>query len=238
MTDDAGVTAAGKWHFEYANTFADLPKNASPNLRQDASNFVVQYGLCERLEVNVDFPLIYIQNAPRSSIGDVFGLGDVDFAAKWNLVSEEAGRTHPAFTFSAAIEIPTGSEKKQLGSGIADYLVNLIVEKSVGTATVVHGNAGVQFAGNTATGAVGIRTPGVIYSAGLSMAHDFSSRIRLGLDLNAAEVHDGGPLERQIQLTAGGSWAVLSQDSVNFAVLVGWDRAPRAGVIFGFSLTP
>src|SRR5438445_1628935 len=127
VTDVAEVTARGQWHFEYANEFAVLQKSDYPNLRQDTSNFVIQYGLFESVEVNMDFPLIAIDNARGTP--SVFGLGDVDFAVKWNLVREAPGAARPAFTVTAAAEFPTGSEKKQLGSGLTDSGLNKILQK-------------------------------------------------------------------------------------------------------------
>jgi len=106
VSDDAEVTPRREWHFEYANSFAVLQRTSYPNLRQDTSNFVIQYGLFEHVEVNVDFPLIAIGNAKNSGTPSVFGLGDVDFAVKWNLIREQPGFWHPAFTVSAAAEFP------------------------------------------------------------------------------------------------------------------------------------
>jgi hypothetical protein len=171
LTDDAEVTSRGHVHFEYANEFYVLQKAAYPNLRQDTSNFVIQYGLLDGVEVNMDFPLIAIVNARGSGKSSVFGLGDVDFAAKWNLVKEVPGSSHPAFTVTAAAEFPTGSEKKQLGSGLTDYLLNTILQKTFSD-TALHFNAGIQFSGNTQTGVVGIHTPGHIFIGGLSAARD------------------------------------------------------------------
>lgn len=236
VTDDAEVTDAGHWHFQFSNEYDVLQKSARPNLRQDWSNFVFQYGLASRLEVNVDFPLIAIENARGTP--DVFGLGDVDFAAKWKIASEEAGRKHPAFTVNVAIEAPTGNERKQLGSGLTDYGVNLILQKTVAPATLLHVNAGIQFAGNTQTGVVGIHSSGQVLSSGVSVTHDFSPALHLGLDLNGAEVHDGGALERQLQLTAGGNYSFTADDTFDFALLVGWRGAPRFGVTVGLSITP
>jgi hypothetical protein len=237
VSDDAEVTARREWHFEYANTFVVLQKNSYPNLRQDTSNFVIQYGLFEHVEVNLDFPLIAIINARNSGMPSVFGLGDIDFAVKWNLVAEKPGLGHPAFTVSAAVEFPTGDEKRQLGSGLTDYSINTVLQKTVSD-TVLHANAGIQFRGNTLTGAVGIRTPGRILIGGLSAARDFSRRLRLGLDLNGAEVHDGGRVEKQLQLTAGGNYALLRDVTLDFGAFAGWYDAPRVGVILGLSLTP
>jgi hypothetical protein len=186
----------------------------------------------------MDFPLIAIENAKGSGTPSVFGLGDLDFAVKWKAVSETPDRRHPAFTVNAAIEIPTGNEKKQLGSGHTDVVLNLILQKSLSATTGLHVNAGIQFAGNTQTGVVGIHTRGIILSSGVSVAHDFSPAVRFGLDLNGAEIHDGRALERQLQLTAGGNYALTRDDTLDFAVLVGWDRAPRIGFILGVSITP
>lgn len=236
LTDDTGVTDWRHWHFEYANQFNVLPRDAYPNLRQDTNNFTIQYGLLPQLEGDLDFPLIYIQNARHSGTPSVFGLGDVDFALKWSPLPEASG--WPGLAGSFAIEIPTGNEKKQLGSGLTDYVLNLIAQKSLSSTTVLHVNGGVQFAGNTQTGVVGIPTPGRIYSAGLAVGHDFSPRLHLGLDLNGAEIHDGGPRERQLQLTGGGNWGLTKDDTLDFAVFVGWNRAPRFGMSLGVSITP
>jgi hypothetical protein len=237
VTDDAEVTPRGRLHFEYANEFYVLQKSAYPNLRQDTNNFVIQYGLFDGVEVNMDFPLIAIGNARGSGTPSVFGLGDVDFAVKWNLVKEAPDGARPAFTVTAAAEFPTGNEKNQLGSGLTDYVLNTIFQKTF-SGTALHANAGIQFAGNTRTGIVGIRTPGRILIGGLSAARDLSERLRLGLDLNGAEIHDGGRVEKQLQLTAGGNYALTRNDTLDFGVLVGWYDGPRFGLILGISLTP
>ena len=237
VTDDAEVTARGQWHFEYANELAVLQKSDYPNLRQDTSNFVIQYGLFEHVEVNMDFPLIAIVNARGSGTPSVFGLGDIDFAVKWNLVAENPDGARPAFTVTAAAEFPTGNEKKQLGSGLTDYLVNTVLQKTL-SGTAFHINAGIQFSGNTQTGVVGIRTPGRILIGGLSAARDVSQRVRVGLDLNGAEIHAAGRVDKQLQLTAGGNYALTSNDTLDFGVFAGWFNSPRVGVLLGVSITP
>jgi hypothetical protein len=236
VTDDAEVTDAGHWHFQFSNEYDVLRSSAYPNLRQDWTNLVFQYGLARRVEVNVDFPVIAIENAP--GVRSVFGPGDIDFAAKWKVLEETPGSRVPAFTVNAAVEFPTGNEEKQLGSGLADYGVNLILQKSLSPATLLHVNAGVQFAGNTQTGVVGIHTPGHVLSSGVSVTRDVSPLLRLGIDVNGAEVHDGGPRERQLQLTAGGNYAISKDDTLDLAVSVGWYQAPRIGFVLGISITP
>lgn len=237
VTDDAEVTPPAAWHFEFANSFAKLQKSDYPNLRQNTSTFVIQYGLARRLEINMDFPLISITNAAGSGVPNAFGLGDLDFAVKWNLVGEPSDGRHPAVAVDLAVEFPTGNKKKQLGSGLTDYVFNLILQRTF-SQTLVHLNGGIQFSGNTTTGAEGIRTPGRIYSVGLSGARDVSERLRVGMDLNGAEIHRGPSAERQLQLTAGGNWGILRNGTVDFAVFAGWFSAPRVGLMLGVSVTP
>jgi len=238
VTDDAEVTPTNEFHFEYANSYVALSKSAHPDLRQDTNNFVIQFGLLPGLEANVDFPLIYIARDHQSSIGSVFGLGDVDFGLKWKLASEEPGQPHPSVTVSGFAEIPTGNTQKQLGSGFTDYSINSIVQKTFAETLQLHVNAGIQFSGNTLTGAVGIRTTGRIYTLGLSLAKDFSPALRLGVDLNGAELHDSNGLDRQLQLTVGGNFQIANGQTFDFAILGGWSSAPRIGILLGVSITP
>lgn len=154
---------------------------------------------------------------------------------KWNLLKEASDRARPAITVTAATEFPTGNEQKQLGSGLADYVLNTIYQKTFSGTTPL-ANASIRFAGNTQTGVVGIHTSGP--DRGLSAARDLSERLRLGLDLNRAKIHDGGRVEKQLQLTAGGNYALTRNDPLDFAVAVGWYDGPRFGLVLGVSITP
>ena len=80
---------------------------------------------------------------------------------------------------------------------------------------------------------MGIRTPGHILIAGLSAARDVSQRVRLGLDVNGAEIHAAGKTDKQLQLTAGGNYALTSNDTLDFGVFAGWFNSPRVGVLLG-----
>jgi hypothetical protein len=238
LSDDAEVTAKSKWHFEYFNEYAALSRNVAPDLRQDTNNFVIQYGLLENLEVNVDFPIIAIDRARNSQLANALGLGDVDFAAKYKLVTETPNGIRPAFTMSAAVEVPTGNKSTQLGSGYTDFVLNTITQKTLSETTVLHLNLGYQFSGNTLTGAIGIRTPGRILTGGLSVAHSVSQTLLLGIDLNGAQIRTAHAYDRQFQVTPGGSYAIKEGMTLDFAVLVGWYNSPRVGLLLGMSYSP
>jgi hypothetical protein len=238
VTDDAEVTPRQEWHFEYFNEYVSLSKNAAPDLRQNWSNFVIQYGLLGGLEVNVDFPILYIQRGPDSTLGSAFGLGDTDFAAKYNFLKDDPASMRPALTLTAAVEFPTGNKSNQLGSGFTDVDFNSIVQKTFAETTIVHLNFGYQINGNTLTGAIGIRTPGHIFTGGISVVQILSSTLSLGIDLNGAQTRTASSLDREVQLTIGGNYQLAKTATFDFALLVGWYSAPRVGVLIGTSISP
>jgi hypothetical protein len=238
VSDDAEVTARGLWHFEYYNQYVDLPHSALPDVRQDTNNFVIQYGLLDNLEVNVDFPVLYIQREEGAPLDSAFGLGDLDLAAKYKLVCEDFNGARPAFTVSTAVELPSGNAKTQLGSGYTDVVLNTITQKTFFEATVVHLNVGYQFSGNTLTGAIGIRTPGHIVTGGLSVAQTVSPTLLLGVDVNGAQIRTAQGVNRQLQLTLGGSLALPGNMTLDFAVLAGRYDSPRYGILVGLTYSP
>jgi hypothetical protein len=62
-TDDADVTARGKFHFEFSNSYDLLQRSALPAVRQNTVSFEIGYGLLEGVEIGVEMPLITIFNA-------------------------------------------------------------------------------------------------------------------------------------------------------------------------------
>ena len=70
----------------------------------------------------------------------------------------------PALAASFYVEFPTGDASQQLGSGLNDYWLNLIAQKSLSPKTRITGNLGYLFAGNTSTGAMGTQPRGGMFS--------------------------------------------------------------------------
>src|SRR4051812_6085352 len=152
-TDDAHVADLHHWHIESNNEYDFLPKDSFPNLRQDTQTIKFSVGAFKNCEIGMDFPLISIFNQPGFGLGTPVGLGDMDFSIKYRFHEEKEGARMPAFTLSLNLEPPTGNTKKQLGSGLMDYYLNSILEKTLTKKTTLRLNAGATFAGNTLTGA-------------------------------------------------------------------------------------
>ena len=238
LTDDSAVTPKGHWNFQFFSEYAVLPRSALPDRWQETNNFVIQFGATRNLELNIDFPIILINRESGAPLPDAFGFGDIDFAAKYKFFDQDPAGWRPAFAMSAAVEVPSGDSATQLGSGFTDFVLNTIGQKQMSEAIDLIVNLGYQNNGNTLTGAIGIRTPGHILSAGASVHVNVSERLLLGLDLNGARVWTSGMNAQQIQLTLGGIWTLGPTTSLNFAAFTGWYSSPRAGVLVGFTYSP
>src|SRR5690242_5265280 len=116
FTDDADVTAKGRFHFELSNQFSFLQRSAFPNRSQNALVYQLNYGLLDGLELGVDSPYLAIINArdtvtPRIPIG----AGDTNLTIKWNFRRERERLRWPALTVAYSVELPTGDARTQLG---------------------------------------------------------------------------------------------------------------------------
>lgn len=59
-TDDADTTEKGKFHIEFINEHDWLQKSSLPGTRQNTSNFTLNFGLTDRIELGVNAPIIKI----------------------------------------------------------------------------------------------------------------------------------------------------------------------------------
>ena len=85
-TDDTNVTEVGKVHFEFFNEFDALQPEQFPDLRQNTSNFKINFGLPFHLELDFDAPHLAIFRAvegPASSSG----IGDADMGGREMLMA-------------------------------------------------------------------------------------------------------------------------------------------------------
>ncbi|MCP9495250.1 MAG: transporter [Pyrinomonadaceae bacterium MAG19_C2-C3] len=237
ITDDADVTPRGKFHFEFSDEYDLLQRDAFPARRQNTASFELGYGLLNGVEISLEAPLVSIFNAPGTTPRRVTGIGDTNFAVKYNFRSEREGSRLPALTVSGNIEIPSGDVARSLGSGIADYSINGIAQKTLTKRTTWRGNAGVIFSGNTATGAVGIRARGTVFTGATSLVRRFNSRLQLGAELAGAATRNRDLGQEQLIFQVGGNYLVRENLTFDFGVLAGgFVASPRAGAQIGVSV--
>lgn len=231
-TDDADVTERRHFYLEIANQQAWLQRAALPATKQNTTVFHINYGVSTNFEIGLDAPLIalYQQNQPVT-----IGQGDFNTTFKWRLWGERSGSKRPAFTLSCAIELPTGSVKKKLGSGIADYGCNTVVQKQLGLWTLRMNN-GLVFSGNTLTGVIGLRAKGLVYLGGGSITRDVLPRLLLGAEVNGSAAHEAALGKANLQAQFAGKFSITDTFAMDFGVLTGWfSGAPKWQLQLGFS---
>jgi hypothetical protein len=236
FTDDADVAAYHRWHLETNNEYDVLPVSSYPSQRQDTQTIKFSYGLLNNCELGMDFPLIAIFNSRASGLGTPFGLGDTDYSIKYNFRKEKPGSSLPAIAASFNIEPPTGNSKLKLGSGLIDYYLNSIFQKTVSAKNTLRVNAGATLAGNTLTGAVGIQTRGTIFTGGASFTRQFTRRLDLGLELFGGHTIAANLGRDELQEQLGGNYEIKKGLTVDFGVVAGQAvGSPRVGAQIGFS---
>ena len=238
VTDDAEVAPHRHWHFEFNNEYDLLQHSAYPNLRQNTANFKTSYGLVKNVEVGFDNQLLAISNAPTPALPrTAFGYGDLDLSVKWKILPEKQGWLRPALGASFNLELPTGDARRQLGSGITDYYLNSIAQKSLTDKTTLRLNGGYYFAGNTLTGVVGIRrAKGGVFTGSGSLVHAFTKKLDLGAEIAGAVSRNFDLARGQLQIQFGGNYKIRQSFSLDFGLITGfYQSSPRLGPIIGFS---
>ena len=237
-TDDPAVTETGKWHFEFFNEFDFLQPQLHPSLKQNTANYKLNYGLPHNLEIDVDNPYLTIFRTATSSPQRPHGTGETHLGLKWDFHQEKSDSILPAFSASFYVEFPTGDASNQLGSGLYDYWLNGIAQKHLTEHTRITGNLGILFAGNTSTGLVGIEsTRGRVYTGGLSVLHEYTKRLTLGVEAFGGYAENPGLGRSQLQFLGGGSSELRRGFSFDFALLGGrFLASPRIGTQLGFAV--
>jgi len=234
--DDADVVFYRHWHFETSNEYDFLRGSSSPSLRQDTQTIKFSYGAFHNCEIGMDFPVLVIFNSNTSPLGTPFGIGDTDFSVKYNFLKEKNGSRWPAITVSLNIEPPTGNAKLQLGSGLIDYYLNGIFQKTLSSKDILRINGGATFAGNTLTGVVGIKTRGTILTGGTSLTHQFTKKFDLGLEIYGGYTANLALGRGSMQQQVGGNYELQRGLTLDFGAIVGEAvGSPHYGFLLGFS---
>jgi hypothetical protein len=238
VTDDADVTETGKVHLEFLNEYDVLQRSAEPSLRQNTTLVSVTVGVHKNVEVGVEVPAIIIFNTADTFPRRPLGLSDVGANVKVKLKSEKQGSVLPALGFVFAVRFPTGNTARDLGSGVANYQVYGIAEKSLTKKIKLRGNAGLFLAGNTAEGALGVRTTnnGRLFTGGVSITKQYSERLLLGAELTGVANGSLELSEGQLQTMFGGNYQLTKKLALDAGVVIGrFPASPRFGFLLGFS---
>jgi hypothetical protein len=236
LTDDSDTTPRKHFHFEFSNEFDSLNRSAFPSLRQNTADFELDYGLLDRVEIGVESPLLTIFNARGTVPETPTGIGDTNISMKYNFVRESEHSRMPAFAIALNLELPTGNTERGLGSGLADFYLNGIVQKSLTKRTKLRVNSGILFSGNTTTGAVGIKARGRVFTEMASIVRQFNSKFQAGVELAGAITNKTELGKKQLQGMIGGNYQFKPNTSFDFGLVFGKDTSPRVGIQLGVSI--
>jgi len=236
-TDDADTTPKGKFHIELSNEHDWLQTSSFPGRRQNTTVFTFNFGLTDRIELGVNAPLIKIFNESSSQLGSPSGIGDTQFGAKIRVLNEREGSKLPAASVVFYVEAATGSVRKQIGSGLVDYWLYGVLQKSLTKRTTGRLNGGILFAGNNSTGLIGIEsTRGQVFTANGSLVRNFTPRLQLGAELFGGVTNNFNLSRGQLEGQIGGGYAATPNFEITFGVVAGkFVASPRVGVQVGFA---
>ena len=237
VTDNTDTTPKGHFHFEFSNEFDLLQRSSFPSLKQNTADFELDYGLLEGVELGIESPLLTIFNAAGTIPQRPSGIGDTNLSLKYNFHKERENSRMPAMAVAFNLELPTGDTKRQLGSGLADFYMNGILQNSVSKKTKLRLNSGILFSGNTTTGVIGIKTRGTVLTGGGSLVKQFSPKLQLGAELTGALQRNFQLGKGQLQTLFGGNYQFKKNMSFDFGIVGGkYAASPRAGIQLGISV--
>ena len=236
-TDDADVTPRGHFHFEFSNEMDLLQRSSFPTVKQNTADFELDYGLFEGVEIGIESPWLTLFKSAGTIPKTPSGIGDTNVSVKYNFHKERENSRLPAMTIGVNLELPTGDTKRQLGSGLSDFFVNGILQKSLSKKTKLRVNGGILFSGNETTGVIGIKTRGTVATGGVSLVKQFTPKVDLGVEVTGALTKNLELSKGQLQALLGGNYQFRKNVSLDFGLVVGkYAASPRAGVQLGISV--
>ncbi|MDX6288697.1 MAG: hypothetical protein QOH42_496 [Blastocatellia bacterium] len=237
VTDDADVTPRRKFTLQIGNEYDVLQRSAYPALRQNTTGFEIDYGPLKNLEVGFSLPLLGILSSRAATPKNVFGISDSTLHVKYNFYRERPKSRLPAMTIAGVIQFHTGDPSRDLGSGLTDYYINGILQKTVTVNTTLRLNGGILFSGNEQSGALGIKERGRIFTAGGSLVKQFTKKFDLGVEISGAVPGNFDLTRGQLQALVGGNYFVRKNMTFDLGIVGGhFPASPRVGLVLGLTM--
>lgn len=93
------------------------------------------------------------------------------------------------------------------------------------------------FSGNDSTGAIGLKTRGLVVTGASSLVREFTPKLALGVEFTGAISRSQGLGKGQMTVQAGGNYQLTEKMSFDFGIIGGKLAAsPRIGVLVGVSV--
>jgi hypothetical protein len=106
-----------------------------------APSLEVNYSPTDRLQLHVLAPMVYDS---LRGLASHYGIGDLELGVRYRLMSDDPTGWRPAISFYPLVQVPTGSERKNLGTGRTHVFLPLWFSKTFGP-WIAYGGGGYWF---------------------------------------------------------------------------------------------
>jgi hypothetical protein len=187
LTDDPVPVDFRHWEFYLASQWEASHGAATGT----APHIEVNYGAFPEMQLHMIVPAAV---AWMAGMETSYGLGDIEVGVKYRFVEESDWC--PQVGAFPLLELPTGSEKRGLGTGELQALLPIWIQKSVGSWTT-YGGGGVQLAGGGESPVLGwlvqrqllsmLALGSEVYYTGASAGVPAETKVNVGLILDLSD---------------------------------------------------
>ena len=130
ITDDTGTQGAGKFQIEINGEYGHEEEDeVTENAMEIAA--ALSYGINDDIDVVLGIPYQYVRTEDQEETVDEDGLSDMSIETKWRFFEKDG----LGLALKPGVTLPTGDEKKGLGSGKASYSLVVITTKEAAPLT-------------------------------------------------------------------------------------------------------
>ena len=131
ITDDTGTQGKGRFQVEVNSEFTyDKVTSEGVTLKETGGELstIISAGVMDNMDIVIGLPYQWKKVREDGNItSDVDGISDVSLEAKWRFHEKDG----LSFALKPGITLPTGDEKKGLGSGRPSYALTFITTKEI-----------------------------------------------------------------------------------------------------------
>lgn len=124
ITDDAETQGKGKFQVELNSEYGREKENGRKEIQVETST-ILTYGLLDPIDLVLSVPHLWIKTRGSGEKQRDQGISDIALEVKWRFYEKE----RLGFAVKPGITLPTGNEKKGLGTGRVAYSFHAIVTK-------------------------------------------------------------------------------------------------------------
>ena len=232
ITDDTGTQGTGKFQFEASGEY-DQDRESFGGLSVRETDYtltpILTYGITDHADIMIGLPYQWvIVKTGDVTTTDVSGKSDTVFGALWRFFEKEG----TSVAVKPLVSVPTGNDKKGLGSGKMDYGAFFIASR-VFDPWAVHLNFGYVRNEND----IGERKD--IWHASLATLYKVTKKLAVCADTGIETNRDKTSEVEPAYMLGGAIYSVLENLDISFGVKAGLNKPEtdwslRPGVTYRF----